>query len=99
MFCGDLIMVDAIDHGQVGAGGRGGDDHPLGASRQMHRRLLAGSEYAGAFEHDIDAERAMRQLGRVTLSGDLDRAATKVNRILADFDLAGEPAVIAVPFQ
>ena len=37
MVLGQLVVVDAIDHGEVGAVGRRGDQHALGAGLQMRR--------------------------------------------------------------
>ena len=62
---GQLVVVDAIDHGEVGAVGGRRDQHALGAGRQMRRRLVLGGEDAGAFERDVDAEVLPRQLRRV----------------------------------
>ena len=62
---GQLVVVDAVDDGEIGAVGRGRDDHPLGAGLEMRRGLLLRGEDAGAFERDIDAESFQRQLRRV----------------------------------
>ena len=52
---GQLVMVDAIDDGQVDALGRRRDQDFLGAgSRDAAGRLLAVGEEAGAFQRDID---------------------------------------------
>ena len=39
---GELVVVDAIDDGEVGAVGGRGDQHALGAGRQMRRGLFLG---------------------------------------------------------
>ncbi len=50
-----LVVVDAVDDGQVDALGRGRDQHLLGAGVDMLLRALAIREEAGAFERDVDA--------------------------------------------
>ena len=70
----ELVVVDAVDDGEVGAVGRRRDQHALGAGGQMRRGLVLGGEDAGAFERDVDAEVLPRQLGGIALGGDLDRA-------------------------
>ena len=65
-----LVVVDAVDDGQVGTVGRRRNDDALGAGGEMRRGLVLGGEDAGAFERDIDVELLPRQLGRV-----LDRRA------------------------
>ena len=62
---GQLVVVDAVDDGEVGAFGGRRDQHALGAGGQMHRGLVLGGEDAGAFERDVDAEILPRQRGRV----------------------------------
>ncbi len=59
---GQLHMVDAEDDREIGAVGRGGNEHALGARGQVRGRLVARREDAGAFERDVDAERLVRQL-------------------------------------
>ncbi len=61
---GQLVVVDAVDDGEVGAVGRRRDQHALGAGGQMRRGLVLGGEDAGAFERDVDAEVLPRQLRR-----------------------------------
>ena len=62
---GQLVVVDAVDDGQVGAVGRRRDEHALGAGGEMRGGLVAGGEDAGAFERDVDAEFLPRQLRRI----------------------------------
>ena len=75
---GQLVVVDAVDDGEVDAVGRRRDQHALGAGGQMRRRLLLRGEDAGAFQRDVDAERLPRQLRRVLDRGDLDRAVAAI---------------------
>ena len=65
MVLGQLVVVDAVDDREVGAVGRRGDQHALGAGRQMRGGLVARGEDAGAFQRDVDAEILVRQLDRV----------------------------------
>ena len=61
---GQLVVVDAVDDGEVGAVGGRRDQHALGAGGQMRRRLVLRGEDAGALEGDVDAQLLPRQLGR-----------------------------------
>ncbi len=87
------VVIDAVDDREVSAGRRGRDDDALGAALQVQSRLVAGGEDAGAFERDVDAELAVRQLRRVLDGGDLDRSGADVDRVAIDRDRAGEAAV------
>jgi hypothetical protein len=90
---GQLVVVDAVDDGQVGVVGRRGDQHALGAGGDVRHRLFLRGENAGALEGDIDAQRLVRQLRGIALRGDLDRAATDIDGVAGDLDLAVEAAV------
>src|ERR1019366_6192348 len=96
---GQLVVVDAIDHGQVGAVGGRRHQHALGAGREMHRGFVLGGEDAGAFHRDVDAEILPRQRGGVLDGGDLDGAVADADGVAFDRDLAGEAAVHAVEAQ
>jgi hypothetical protein len=61
---GQHIMVDAVHDGLVGTGGRGGDQHALGAGFQVDGGLFFVGEDAGAFHHDVDVEIAGGQYGQ-----------------------------------
>src|SRR5271156_1444987 len=61
--------------------------------------LLASGEDAGAFERDVDAERLVRQLGRILDRGDLYLVAVDHHRIALDLDLVRKAAVDAVEAQ
>ena len=39
MVLGQLVVIDAVDHGEVGAVGRRGDEHALGAGVEMRLAL------------------------------------------------------------
>ena len=88
MILGQLVVIDAIDHGQVGAVGGRGDQHALGAGGQMQRGLFLGGEDAGAFQRDVDVEFLVRQLGRILDGGDLDGAGA---------DAMMSPSTVTVP--
>ncbi len=96
MLVGQLVVVDAVDHGQVGAFARGGDDDLPGARGQVSRGLLLGGEDAGAFEHDVDAEILVRQLGRIADRGDLELLAGGGDHVAIDHHFVRELAVHAV---
>ena len=99
MLLGELVVVDAVDHGEVGAFGRGRDDHLLGAGGQMRRGLFLGGEDAGAFEHDVDAHLLVRQLRRILDRRHLEALAADVDGVAIDLDLVREAAVHAVEAQ
>ncbi len=71
-----LVVIDAVDHGQIGAVGRGRDQHPLGTGTKMTRGLLLGGEDAGAFHDDVDAQGTPGQLRKIALGQHLDRRQT-----------------------
>ena len=96
---GQLVVVDAVDHGEVGAVGGRRDDHALGAGIEMGLGLVLRGEDAGAFERDVDAEFAVRQLGRVAHGRDLDALAVDDEELAVDLDLAGESAVDGIEAQ
>jgi hypothetical protein len=93
MLLGELLVVHAIDDGEVGAVGRRGNEDALGASGQQARRLVASGEDARAFQRDVDAQLAERQGGRILDCGDLDRTGSDVDRVARHGDHAGETAV------
>jgi len=92
-------VVDAVDDGEVGAVGRGRDDHPLGPRRQMRCRLVARREDAGALQRDIDAAIPVRQAGGVLDRRHPDLAAVDHDEVAVDLDVRGEAAVDAVEAQ
>jgi len=86
-------VVDAVDHGDVGAfAGRGNKD-PLRAGVEEHRRLVPGGEEAGAFQRDVDAERLVWQFGGVPDRRHLDRTGADVDRVAGDLHLVRKAAV------
>jgi hypothetical protein len=58
-----LVVIDAVDDGEIDALGRRRDQHALGAGVEMLLGALAVGEEAGAFERDVDIVRGMRELG------------------------------------
>ena len=96
---GQFVVVDAVDDGQVGALGRGRDQHALGAGVEMLLAAFAVGEEAGAFERDVDAIGLVRQLGRVALGGDLDALAVDDQIVAVGLDLAREAPVDAVALE
>ena len=77
MILGQLVVIDAIDHGEVGAVGGGGHQHALGAGVEMGRGLFLGGEDAGAFQGDVDVQFPVRQFGRILDRGDFDLVARR----------------------
>ena len=60
---------------------------------QMHRGLVARREQSGRFDHDLHAELAPRQLGRVALGEHLERLAVEHDLIAFGLDLVAQRAV------
>ena len=96
---GQLVVVDAVDHGEVRAGGRGRDQDPLGAALEVGGGLFLAGEDAGALQHDVDPEVAPGQLGRVAFGQDLDLLAVDADGVFRRFDGAGEGAVHRIVLQ
>ena len=96
---GQLVVVDAVDDGEVDAVRRRRDQHALGAGRKVERRLLLRREDAGALERDVDAELFPRQLRRVLDGGHFDCAVAAIDRVALDRHLAGEAAMHGVVAQ
>ena len=62
----------------------------------MRAGFFLGREKPRALEHDVDAERAPRQLGRIALREHLDAVAVDDHGIAVDLDGALEFAVHGV---
>src|SRR6185503_13265304 len=91
-----LVVYAVDDRGvDVLAAGRR-DDHLLRAGFQMHAGLLLRREQARALEHDVDAERAPRQLRRIAFGADFDLVAGYHEMIAFDADLERKTAVRGV---
>jgi hypothetical protein len=86
------VEVDAEGDGHVRFLGGSGDDHLLGASREVLRGVVAGGEEAGRLDHHVDAEVAPGQRRRIALGEHLQRSAVDRDRVPVDADLAGEAA-------
>ena len=99
MLLGELVVIDAVDHREIGAVGGRGDDDALGPGRQMRGGLFPRREDARAFERDIDAELLPRQRRRVLDGGHLDHADADADRVADDLDLAGKAAVHGIEPQ
>ena len=99
MVAGQLVVVDAVDDGEIGIVGRRGDEDALGAGVEMRLGLLLGSEEAGAFERDVDPERLPGQFRRVLDRGHLDRPGAAIDGVAGDHDLAGKAAMDRIEAQ
>src|SRR5271166_3561541 len=96
MVLGQLVVVDAVDDGEIGAVRRRGDHYPLGAGGQKHRGLVARGELAGALHPDVDAERLVGQLGRILDRGHFDLVPADDDHVAVNDDLMGKTAVHGV---
>ena len=81
MVFGEFLMVDAENDREIGVISRSGHKNALGAGSEMGGCLVARREDACAFERDINAEFLVRKLGGIAHGGDLDRAATNIDRV------------------
>ena len=90
-------MIDAVDDRRIDVLlARRGDHDALRAAAQVRAGLGLAREQPGAFEHEVDAQLAPRQLRRVALGQHLDAIAVDDQRIAFHLHLAGELAVHAV---
>ena len=93
---GQLVVVDAVDDGEVDALPRGRDQHLLRARIDMLLARDVVGEEAGAFEHQIDTQFLVRKVGGVALGGDADALAVDDEVVAFGGDGAGIFAVNAV---
>ena len=94
-----LVVVDPVDDHEVGAVGRRGDQHALGAGLEMRRGFFAGGEDAGAFQRDIDVQVLPRQRGRIFDGGNLHGAAAGIDGVAGDGHFVRKPAVHGIVAQ
>ncbi len=99
MILRQLVMVDAVNDGQVDIGAGGGNENLFRACLQMLGGGVALGEDACAFEGDIDTEVAPGQVGRVAFRGHLDRTAAEVDGVAVNRYSAGIAAMHAVILQ
>ena len=85
-----LVVVHAEHDRDVGIGRGSRDDHLGGAGVDVLLRAVALREEAGRLEHDVDAEVAPGQLGRVAHGQRLQLVAVDVQSAVADRDVAVE---------
>jgi hypothetical protein len=93
MVFGEFLMVDAENDREIGVISRSGDKNALGSGSEMGGGFVARCENACAFERDINAEFLVRKLGGIAHGGDLDRAATDIDRVACDSHGTGEAAM------
>ncbi len=94
-----LVMVDAVNNGQIYFGARRGNQHFFGAGVQMGLGFVAMGEDAGALINDVHTQFTPRQIGRIAFRGDLDRPPAKIDAVTFHLDVKGEGAVHGIPFQ
>src|SRR6516225_4606563 len=95
----ELVVIDAIDHGEIDAiSGRRHDD-AFGAGGKMRGGLVLRGEDARALECNIDAEVLPRQRRRLLDGGHLDQAVADADRVTLDRHLAGKAAVHGIEAQ
>jgi hypothetical protein len=94
-----LVVVHAVDDGDVLVGRGCRDQHLLRAGRQVLRGAVAAREDARAFHRDVDAELAPGQLRRIALLDRADRVAVDDDRAAFGAHLERRAAVDAVRFE
>ena len=99
MLGGELVVIDAEDHGQVDALGRGRDQDAAGACVEMLLPAFAVGEEAGAFQGDVDLVGSVGQFRRIALGGDVDARAVDHQIIAVGADFAREFAMDAVALE
>ena len=99
MLARERLVIDAIDHGEVGIRSGCRDQHCAGAGLQMRRRFLPRREDPGAFQRHVDAEVGPGQPRRVALAEHLDRPRADVDRAFRHLDRAGEAPVDRIVAQ
>ena len=77
MFPGELLVIDAIDHGEIGAVGAGADTSTRLAPAARCAAALSRGRKAGAFQGDVDVQLPVGQLGRIPDGADLDAMARR----------------------
>ncbi len=94
------IVVDAEHDGRVDlALGRSRDDDFLGARCEVQVGAFAVAEHARRLDHDLAAQLAPRQFGRVALGEDRKAVAVDDQGVAVDFDGSGETAVDRVVLE
>ena len=88
-----LVEVDAERDGDVGVLGRRGDDHLARARLEVLGGARAVAEVSARLDHDVGADVAPRERGRVRLGEHRDLAAVDANRIVEHLDGPGERPV------
>ncbi len=88
-----LVRVDPHHDGDVLALGWRGYDHLLRARIDVLACVGAGREPSGGFEHDVDAELAPRESGRIALGQNFHLVAVDDELPLAVLDVAIEASV------
>ena len=90
-------VIDAVHDGRIDVvAARGGNHDFFRARRDVRRRLGLAGEQARALQHEIHAELAPGQLGRIALRDHADAIAVHHHRIAVDVHIAAEAAVHGV---
>ena len=95
----DVVEVDAQRHGDVGLLGRRGDDHLARPGLEVLGGARAVAEEPGGLDHDLGADVAPRQRGRVGLGEHRDLAPVDAQRPVEHLDVPGERPVDGVVAQ
>jgi len=99
MLVGQLVVVDAVDDGEVDALGRRGNQNLLSSRGDVLFGARAVGEETGALERDLDAVGGVRKVGRVLLGADVNSLAVDDDVVAVGRDLARIFAVDAVVLE
>ena len=94
-----LVVVHAIDDGEVRTFRRRRYQHLLRAGGEMRGGLVLVGENAGTFHHDVDAERSPGQFRGIAFVQHLDVPGADIEAVTFDPDLALERPVHGIVFQ
>ena len=95
----EFVVIDAVDHGDIGTVGRGGNQHSLGTGLYMLGGLFAFAEQTRAFQGYIHVQVFPRQPRGVAFGNDFYGTAAKVDGVFTDGYISGQGAVGGIVFQ
>ena len=96
---GQRGLVDAVDHGPVGAVAGRGDQNPLRAGFEVGRRSVPLGEQSGAFQGDLDTQDAVIELSGIADRRHLDRPHADIDGVAVHHDCSREPTMNRIVTQ
>ncbi|MNG05390.1 hypothetical protein D3C84_885770 [compost metagenome] len=86
------LVIDPVDHGQVGAFQRVREQHARGAGGQVLFDVRALLQLAGALQHQVDAEPVPGQVDHLAFAQQVDRLLIDLHRVFVQADMPGKAA-------